>query len=148
MNIVKKKTIGAILLATVIGGASLAGVALPANAATLEHSSASSSPAATEAGHRAHHGTRTPLTGEVAAKVTAAALAANPAATVKHVAGNTTKGTYVAQILNSDGTRATVHLDASFAVTSTTTHPPKAAGVHVKGHHGTESANPAPAPAA
>ena len=59
------------------------------------------------------------LTGATAESVKAAALAANPGATVLRVENDAEGATYEAHITKADGTRATVKLDASFTVTST-----------------------------
>ncbi|HAP88749.1 MAG TPA: hypothetical protein DCR15_02735, partial [Arthrobacter bacterium] len=64
------------------------------------------------------------LTGDTADKVTAAALAANPGATIQRVENDAEGATYEAHIVKSDGTRATVKLDASFNVTGTETGGP------------------------
>jgi hypothetical protein len=60
----------------------------------------------------------TPLTGETADKVTAAAQAAAPGATVDRVETDDDGSPFEAHITKSDGTRATVKIDANFSVTS------------------------------
>lgn len=64
------------------------------------------------------------LTGDTAAKVKAAALAANPGATVERVENDAEGATYKAHIVKADGTQATVKLDAAFKVTATETGGP------------------------
>ncbi len=64
------------------------------------------------------HGNETPLTGDVAAKVTAAATAKLPGATVDRVETDGDGGTYEAHVTKTDGTHATVKVDASFSVTA------------------------------
>ena len=63
------------------------------------------------------------LTGDTAAKVTAAVLAEHPGATVLRVETDAEGAAYEAHITQADGTRATVKLDESFAVTATETGP-------------------------
>ncbi|HEV7168242.1 MAG TPA: hypothetical protein VGN49_09760 [Micrococcaceae bacterium] len=141
MNKLKKSALGGLALAAVIGGGALTAAALPANAAeTVASSSPSSSsttpgttaagstgqgaPDPSKGGHQANGITEQLLTGDTAAKVKAAALAANPGATIQRVENDAEGATYEAHILKSDGTPATVKLDASFNVTGTETGGP------------------------
>ena len=57
------------------------------------------------------------LTGDVAAKVTAAAKAKEPTATIERVETDS-DGVYEAHMVRTDGTHITVQVDASFAVTA------------------------------
>jgi len=57
------------------------------------------------------------LTGDVAAKVTAAAEAKEPTATIDRVETDS-DGVYEAHMVRTDGTHITVQLDAAFAVTA------------------------------
>jgi hypothetical protein len=57
------------------------------------------------------------LTGETAAKVTAAAKAKEPTATIERVETDS-DGVYEAHMVRTDGTHITVQVDASFAVTA------------------------------
>ncbi|MGO4598786.1 hypothetical protein [Terrabacter sp. 2RAF25] len=57
------------------------------------------------------------LTGDTAAKVTAAAKAKEPTATIERVETDS-DGVYEAHMVRTDGTHVTVKVDASFAVTS------------------------------
>ena len=112
--------------------------ALPADAATSTTSSTASSTSSTsgsdtsqtardetKGGHVGANGvTEALLTGDTAAKVRAAALAANPGATVERVENDAEGATYEAHIIKSDGTQATVKLDAAFKVTATETGGP------------------------
>jgi hypothetical protein len=59
------------------------------------------------------------LTGDTADKVTAAALAANPGATIDRVETDADGATYEAHITKADGSHATVLFDANFNVTGT-----------------------------
>ena len=70
------------------------------------------------------------LTGDTAAKVTAAAKAAVPGATVIRVETDSGGSAYEAHMQKSDGTLVTVKLDKSFKVTATDT------GFGGGGHHG------------
>lgn len=86
-------------------------------------------------GHGGRHrggprGTETPLTGEVADKVTAAALAAVPGATVIRVESDSDGSTYEAHVAKADGTKVVVKVDAAFAVTGI-----EEAGSHGPHHH-------------
>lgn len=152
MNKLKKSALGTLALAAVIGGGALTAAALPANAADLTATSPPSSssgtttdggtgqgaPDPTKGGHQANGITEQLLTGDTAAKVTAAALAANPGATIQRVENDAEGATYEAHILKSDGTAATVKLDASFKVTATETGGPGASGA--PGGHAPDSA--------
>ena len=57
------------------------------------------------------------LTGDIAAKVTAAAKAKEPSATIERVETDS-DGIYEAHMVRTDGTHVTVKVDASFAVTA------------------------------
>jgi uncharacterized membrane protein YkoI len=132
MKTTMKSTLAGLALAAAIGGGALATTALPANAATTDSSTSSTSASATQGqpreeskgGHQANGITETLLTGDTATKVTDAALAANPGATIQRVENDAEGAVYEAHIIKSDGTRATVYLDASFTVTSTETGGP------------------------
>jgi len=135
MNTIRKIAAGATLIGALIGGGALTAAALPANAATSTTSTTApstgtpdgSQPARDESkgGHVGANGvTEVLLTGDTADKVTAAALAANPGATIQRVENDAEGATYEAHIVKSDGTRATVKLDASFNVTGTETGGP------------------------
>lgn len=64
------------------------------------------------------HGQETPLTGDTAAKVKAAALAKLPGATVDRLETDADGGKYEAHVTKADGTHAVVKVDASFTVTA------------------------------
>ncbi len=57
------------------------------------------------------------LTGDIAAKVTAAAKAKEPTATIERVETDS-DGVYEAHMVRADGTHVTVQVDASFTVTA------------------------------
>ncbi|WP_438352706.1 hypothetical protein [Microbacterium sp. CJ88] len=61
------------------------------------------------------------LTGTTADQVQAAVLAANSGATIERMENDAEGATYEAHIVKADGTKATVKLDASFAITGTET---------------------------
>lgn len=119
MNRVRKLAVGAALIGAVAGGGALTAMALPANAATTDTSTASPSAPAT---NRGNHGNETDLTGDTANKVKAAVLAANSGATVENMTTEDDgSAAYEAHITKSDGTHATVKLDAGFNITATET---------------------------
>ncbi len=109
MTIINKATFGRLVLAAVIGGGALTAAALPASAATttVSSSAASSSPTAgtatppdpTKGGHQANGITEVLLTGDTAAKVQAAVLAADPGATIQRLENDAEGATYEAHIL-------------------------------------------------
>jgi uncharacterized membrane protein YkoI len=71
-------------------------------------------------GHVGANGTKEELlTGDTAAKATAAALAAVPGGTIERVETDAEGATYEAHMTKSDGSRVTVKMDASFNVTGT-----------------------------
>jgi len=63
------------------------------------------------------------LTGDTAAKVTAAAKAKEPGATIQRVETDS-EGVYEAHMVRADGTAVIVQIDASFAVTNVQTGGP------------------------
>jgi hypothetical protein len=125
-----KSAVAGLALAAAIGGGALAVSTLPANAATTapspDSSQSTTAPARDESkgGHQANGITETLLTGDAATKVTDAALAANPGATIQRVETDAEGAAYEAHIVKSDGTRATVYLNDSFTVTTTETGGP------------------------
>ena len=135
MNQIKKIAASATLIGALLGGGAIALTAMPANAATSSTASTTSSTPGSDAsqaagdetkgGHAGANGvTEALLTGDTAAKVKSAALAANPGATVERVENDAEGATYEAHIIKSDGTQATVKLDAAFKVTATETGGP------------------------
>ncbi len=76
-------------------------------------------------GHIGANGTKEELlTSDTAAKVTAAALAAEPGATIERVETDAEGAAYEAHITKADGTRATLKFDTNFTVTATETGGP------------------------
>jgi uncharacterized membrane protein YkoI len=115
-----------------IGAAALGGGAI-ANAATSTTSTTSSTPAATttapatgqpsapQGRHTANGKTETALTGDVAAKVKAAALA-KVAGTVDRVETNVdSSAPYEAHITKSDGTQVEVQVNSDYTVAAVNT---------------------------
>jgi uncharacterized membrane protein YkoI len=118
---------GALLGATIAGGAVGASVFGTAQAQTGS-SSSSSTTAPTDSGiardpsqggHTANGITETVLTGDTATKVTAAAQAAVPGATIDRVETDAEGATYEAHMTKSDGSKVTVKVNADFSVAST-----------------------------
>lgn len=60
--------------------------------------------------------TETPLTGDAATKVTAAATAAVPRASIQRVETDAEGATYEAHMTKADGTQVTVKINADFSV--------------------------------
>ena len=118
---------GALLGATIAGGAVGASVMGSAQAQTGSSSSSSSTTAPTDSGtapdpsqggHTANGITETVLTGDTATKVTAAAQAAVPGATIDRVENDAEGATYEAHMTKSDGSKVTVKINADFSVAS------------------------------
>ncbi|MCU1569913.1 MAG: hypothetical protein JWR33_654 [Naasia sp.] len=122
-------TVAGLSVAAAITGAALTAAALPAMAegATPSPSSSSSSSESTtttpsaddpsKGGHQANGVTEELLTGDAAAKATAAVQAKYPDATIQRVENDAEGDSYEAHILQADGSSATVKLDDSFTVT-------------------------------
>jgi len=69
--------------------------------------------------HSANGVTETELSGDQASSVEAAVVAAYPDATVERIETDSEGAAFEAHITQADGTRTTVELDASFAITGT-----------------------------
>ena len=80
------------------------------------------------------------LTGYVAARVTAAARAKEPNATIERVETDS-EGVYEAHMVREDGTRITVQIDRDYAVTNLRDAGPGGPG---RGFGGTGGAEPPP----
>ena len=90
------------------------------NAATNDSTAPAPGDAITPPGpHSAIGITEEELTGDTAASVQAAVLAAQPGATIERVETDAEGATYEAHVKLADGGDATVKLDANFAVTGT-----------------------------
>ena len=114
MSTIRTKLVTAAAVAAAAGG----GVAV-ANAATSASSSSSSSAASVAKGpHTVNGKSEQALTGDVAAKVKAAALA-KVAGTVERVETNVdSSAPYEAHITKSDGTRVEVQVSKDYTVTA------------------------------
>ena len=130
MNRRSKILVGGALAASTLFGGGIGAALLngTANAQTSTSTTAASSTAAptqqppanfdpTRGGHVANGITETLLTGDTAAKVKAAALAAVPGGTVQRVENDAEGSPYEAHMTKADGSRVTVKLDESFNVT-------------------------------
>jgi hypothetical protein len=126
MNPMRKAIAGGAILAGLAGGAfgatvltGTAGAQTTTTApATADAPKANVDPA--KGGHVGANGTtETVLTGDAAAKATAAALAAVPGGTVQRVENDAEGAVYEAHMLEADGTSVTVKMDADFKVTGT-----------------------------
>jgi len=147
MTPTRKFGVGAFLLGSVVGGAiGLSGLANAASnddsttATTVVVDDSSTTSDATDdtdattdtdtdtdgapAGpHSADGITQEVLTGDTASSVEAAVLAAYPDATIERLETDAEGAAYEAHVTLADGSRATVKLDESFAVTATETGP-------------------------
>jgi uncharacterized membrane protein YkoI len=125
---INKMTAG-IVLAAAVGGGAVGAAALPAMADSSTASSTSTygqggyggagDSGAPRGQHQANGKTEEILTGDTATKVEAAVKAAQPGATIERMETDADGATYEAHITKADGTRATILLDANFAVTGT-----------------------------
>ncbi|MEO6201555.1 MAG: hypothetical protein ABIX44_10375 [Cryobacterium sp.] len=133
MNKREKTAIGASIVGSMILGGAIGGTFLTsATAATNTPTDSSTSEPTDGSDQNDHDGSdqndhdgspghgETRLTGDTAAKVTAAVKEKYPDAVIKRVE-NDRDGVYEAHITQADGTRATVKLDTSFAITGTET---------------------------
>ena len=120
MNFGQKAMVsGALLAATFAGGA--VGATLIGSAGAQSSSSteaATAAPDPSQGGHTANGITEAVLTGDTAAKVTAAAQAAVPGAAIDRVETDAEGAAYEAHVTKSDGTRATVKVNEDFSVAS------------------------------
>jgi hypothetical protein len=121
--------LGAAAAGAAIGGAGIANAATSGSTSAAASSTAATSIAAGSAGTAAqpptdpaklsHGPDETLLTGTTADKVKAAALAADPGATIIRVETDSAGSPYEAHITKADGTQVTLKIDANFKVTST-----------------------------
>ena len=130
MNSIRKTGIGALLVAGALtGGALGANFIGSAGAATTTDTAASSATSSTsgtpaqapdphQGGHVANGITEALLTGDTAAKVTAAAEKAVPGGTIERVENDAEGATYEAHVTKADGTEVTVKVNADFSVAS------------------------------
>ncbi len=127
MNRTQKVGLSAALVAASLTGGALGASFLGTAGAADSTSSTTAAPTATEStpaaapdpsrgGHTANGITEALLTGDVATKVTDAAKAAVPGATVDRVENDAEGATYEAHMTKSDGSRVTVKINADFSV--------------------------------
>ena len=114
---------GAAAVGAALGGAGIASAATNASTAAVSTTAASSSGSSSSAAPAnpatlSHGPGETLLTGTTADKVKAAALAAEPGATIIRVETDSAGSPYEAHMTKADGTQITVKIDASFKVTS------------------------------
>jgi hypothetical protein len=130
MKLAQKAVVSAALLgATVAGGAVGASVMGTAGAQTTSTTTAASGstggaaptgtpPDPSQGGHVANGITEALLTGDTAAKVTAAAQGAVSGATIDRVENDAEGATYEAHMTKADGSKVTVKVNADFSVAS------------------------------
>jgi hypothetical protein len=115
--------LGAAAAGAALGGAGIAAAATGATSTTAPSTASGSSGTAaqppTDPAKMTHGPDETLLTGTTADKVKAAALAADPGATIIRVETDSDGSPYEAHITKADGTQVTLKIDASFKVTST-----------------------------
>ena len=115
--------VGAGLLAgAILAGSQIAGAATSSTGSTSTSSSSSSTaapPAGMDPAKMTHGPGETLLTGSTAAKVTAAAKAAVPGATIIRVETDSGGAAYEAHMRKADGSYVTVTFDSNFKVTGT-----------------------------
>ena len=133
MTPIRKATIGAFLLGSVVAGGismtTLGNASAASNTVTTAAATdpaavtdpAPATPAAPAGPHQANGITETILTGDDATKVQAAVLAAQPGATINRMETDADGAVYEAHVTLADGSDATVKLDANYAVTATET---------------------------
>jgi hypothetical protein len=113
---------GALVGATIAGGALGASLVGTAGAQTSSSSGSAAAPAAapdpSQGGHTANGITETLLTGDTAAKVTAAAQGAVAGATIDRVETDAEGAAYEAHMTKSDGSKVTVKVNSDFSVAS------------------------------
>ncbi|TSC85625.1 MAG: hypothetical protein G01um10148_1011 [Parcubacteria group bacterium Gr01-1014_8] len=126
MTKLQKVTSIPLLAALLFAGGGIAGYAGMAAAqgadtgSDVEQSESAGSFDRTKGGHVGKNGSKEELlTGETAAKVTAAAEAAVPGATIDRVETDAEGAAYEAHITKADGSHATVKFDTDFNVTMT-----------------------------
>jgi hypothetical protein len=92
--------------------------AAPSTTTTAPGASNGATAPSARSGTDGHDNGETPLTGEVADKVKAAALAAVPGGTIDRVETDSDGSPYEAHVTKSDGTHVTVKVDSTFKVTA------------------------------
>ena len=134
MTPLRKALVGGAFAGTALLGGALGASFISTASAQSTDTSTTNPPATTEAPatsggatdakagpHQANGKTEAVLTGDAAAKVTAAAQAAVPGATIDRVETDADGAVYEAHMTKSDGSKVTVKLDSNFTVTGTET---------------------------
>jgi hypothetical protein len=115
---------GALAAGAAVGAASISAAATSSSGSGSTGTTTQAPPAppaggAVDPAKMSHGPGETLLTGDTAAKVKAAALAAVPGATVIRVETDSAGSPYEAHLTKSDGTTVTVKVDKNFKVTAT-----------------------------
>jgi uncharacterized membrane protein YkoI len=108
-----------IIAAGALGSALLGTAGIAAAQTTTDSTAPSTTAGEDSAKSETPRAGETPLTGDDAAKATAAAQAAVPGGTVDRVETDSDGSPYEAHVTKADGTRVTVKLDGAFAATAT-----------------------------
>jgi uncharacterized membrane protein YkoI len=121
MRNTQRALLGGTILAAVLAGGAF-GAALTGTAIAATETPSAGATDTSQGGHVGSNGTaEVPLTGDTAAKVTAAVTAKYPDATIERLETDSDGAAYEAHVTLADGSRATVKLDESFAITGTET---------------------------
>jgi uncharacterized membrane protein YkoI len=122
MYTLRKALISAGLVGTTLAGGAAGAALLTGTASAAESTSStaagSSGTTSPSDSGKAVRPAETPLTGDPAGKVKAAALAAVPGGTVDRVETDSDGSPYEAHVTKADGSQVTVKVDANFKVTS------------------------------
>ena len=113
---------GGLIAGSVLGSAGTSSAASPAVAVVATTPDSTSTAAAVPATPAAPATRETPLTGDVATQVTAAAQAAVPGGTIDRVETDN-DGVYEAHVTKADGTHVIIQVGADYAVTGTIDQP-------------------------
>jgi hypothetical protein len=116
----------AALLAVVVGASAVAGAASGGSSTSQSYAPQGAPQGGPPRGGHAGHKPETPLSGAVASKVRAAALAKVPGGTIERVETDSDHGSpFEAHVRKADGTELEVLVNKSFAVTAVNTmrHP-------------------------
>jgi hypothetical protein len=131
MNPLKKTAVGVALFGATMAGGALGASAIMSTASAQDTTTTTTAPAQStpsapdgthdpaKGGHQANGITEEVLTGDAAAKATAAATAAVPGGTIERVETDAEGDAYEAHVVTADGQHVTVKMDENFNVTST-----------------------------
>jgi hypothetical protein len=139
MNPLRKAAAGAALLAATLAGGAIGASMLGTASAQTDPSTSTTDPSAgtvtppaadpdvphdpSKGGHTANGITEALLTGDTAAKVTAAAQKAVPGATIERVETDAEGAAYEAHMVKADGTHVIVTFNDDFSVAAIEDHP-------------------------